>query len=180
MTPWTSLVRRLGIFLVAVILTPAPLSQTWAATESAVDASRWPAGYFFPYHKAPLKEKDKVLQSIAARLDKLQDVGQGLLVKGAILDPLRTDVPLYDRLRILDDSGLLVVVHRVPNIYYRFSGGPLNRNTYLVIKNPKVNYLDSYITQNFVIEGDFWAYVQSYIDRLRREVQPPSPTHSGQ
>lgn len=163
------------LLLIALSVPSAVPGAALAAAAAVVDAKRWPLGFFFPYHQAPLRERDKVLQAIAARLDQLHAARQGLLVKGAILDPLRTDIPVYDQVRILDDSGLLIVVRRLPNLYYRFSGGPLNRNTYLVIKNPRVNYLDSYIKQNFVVEGDFFAYVQSYIDALRRQVGSPAP-----
>jgi len=138
-----------------------------APRDAAVSAKQWPPGYFFRYVKLPLKEKEKMLQSLAAALARLNEEGLGLIAKGAIIGGVQTDVRTYARLTILDDSGLIIIARRVPNLYYRYRGPqPPNPNTYLVVKNLKVNERESYLRSGLVVEGDFRAYAAKFVSAI--------------
>ena len=145
------------------------LSGTAAAAppEPAISAKQWPAGYFFRYGKLPLTEKEKMLDSLAAALEKLNQEGLGLIAKGAVIGGVPTDVKTHARLTVLDDSGLIIIARRVPNLYYRYRGPqPPNPNTYLVVKNLKVNDRESYRRQGLVVEGDFQAYAAKFVSAI--------------
>jgi hypothetical protein len=46
----------------------------------------------------------------------------------------------------------------------------------MVIKNDKVNTIDSYLLNSFVIEGDYHAFVQKYVEALLKEAtNAPTP-----
>jgi len=145
------------------------LSGTAAAAppEPAVSAKQWPSGYFYRYGKLPLKEKEKMLDSLNAALEKLNEEGHGLIAKGAVIGGVKTEVKTYERLTVLDDSGLIIIARRVPNLFYRYSGPqPPNPNTYLVVKNVRVNEQESYRRQGLVVEGDFLAYAAKFVGAI--------------
>ncbi len=150
--------------------------------EAAVTAKRFPAGYFLKYHKASVAQKQKVLAQLEAALQRLNEEGNGLIAKGTAIDRPGTQAKVYDRLAILDDSGLLIIARRVPNLYYGYQGAaPLNPNVYLVIKNPRGNVDDSFIRGTLVVEGDFVAFAHKFVEAIMeglggaagREPEPP-------
>lgn len=142
----------------------------------SLTAKQWPASYFYRYQKISIREKEKLLGNIAAVLNKINKDGHGLIVKGAIIDEIGTDKRIYERLTILDESGLIIFARKVPNIYYNYrSKSPLNPNIYLVIKNAKVNALESYIRYGFVVEGDFWGYADKFVTAIMEGLENPDP-----
>ena len=71
----------------------------------------------------------------------------------------------------------------MPNLYYGYRGqGPLNPNTYLVIRHARVNLPESYIRYGYVVEGDFVAYADKFVTAIMenlegeaaREIKPPA------
>ena len=143
--------------------------SAWAQGAS-VKAKQWPAGYFFKYKKISLKEKEQILAKIDATLKKLNQEGYGLIVKGTVIDPLRPDQKIYQTLTVLDDSGLIIMVHQVPNIYYNYYGPPgnMNKHIFLVAKNVKLKQNESYIRYGFVVEGDYLAFSQKYLKAIMK------------
>ncbi len=143
-----------------------------AAAGEAVSAKQFPTGYFYRYRKAPLAEKDKVLGQLDATLQKLKREGLGLIAKGAVIDRLGTDKPVYEKLTILDESGLIITAHRVPNLYYGYQGpGPINPNIYIVIKRARVDVPESHIRYGFVVEGDFVAYADKFVTAIMENLE---------
>jgi hypothetical protein len=152
------------------------------AARPSLDCKQFPPGFFYKFHKITLKEREKVLANIAATLRKLNSEGYGLIVKGTAVEQLRPDKKFYDKLTILDNSGLIIRVRRVPNIYYGYAGRPaINQNLYIIIKNVKVNFIDSYIKYAFIVEGVFVAYADKFVHAIRQdlegaeEMEGPSP-----
>jgi hypothetical protein len=155
--------------------------------EASISAKQWPPGFFYQYHRIPIKEKEKILARIEATLKKLNKEGYGLIAKGAVIDKLGTDKKIYDKLTILDESGLTIIARRVPNLYYRYPGASgLNPNIYIIVKNARVNFLDSYIRYGFVVEGDFLAYAHKFVSAImqnleniatQEELEPAGPSH---
>jgi hypothetical protein len=172
------LVTLLFFFLLAAA-TPGPAR----AQAPAVSAKQFPTGYFYRYHQAPLKEKEQILGRIEATLKKLNREKLGLIAKGAVIEKLGPDQKAYDRLTILDESGLIIIARNVPNLYYQYAGpAPLNPNIYLVIKNARVDFPESYIRYGFVVEGDYVAYAHKFVTAIlenleaaaAREEEPPA------
>ncbi len=171
-------------FLVALVLLSAPGSLAGRAAVT-LKAKNFPPGYFLKYQKISPREKGQILARIAATLKKLNQEGYGLIAKGAVVERLGTDRKIYDRLTILDDSGLLIIARRVPNLYYGYPGPAApNPNVYLILKNVRVNFPDSYIRGGFVVEGDFQAYAQKFVEAIRETLEnaairedlgPPAP-----
>jgi hypothetical protein len=170
---------RLAVLMLAM-LAAAPAA---AAEAPAVSAKQFPAGFFYRYQKAPVQEKAEILGKIDATLRKLNAEGQGLIAKGAVIDRLGTDQKVYASLSILDESGLIIIAHRVPNLYYRYAGpAPINPNIYLIIRKPRLNVPESYIRYGFVVEGDYAAYAQKFVaaiignleDKAGRDGLPPA------
>jgi hypothetical protein len=149
-------------------------SWTALAQDAAVSAKQWPVGYFHQYRKVSLPEKEKILAKIDAALKKLNAEKGNLVVKGSVIDPLRPDLQTYKTLSVLDESGLILVVRNVPNIYYGYPGPPagLNKNIYLVAKNARLNKTESYIKYWFVVEAEFLAFVDKYMRAIMKEVPP--------
>ncbi len=138
-----------------------------AAAGEAVSAKQFPTSYFFRYHKAPMAEKNRGLAQLDAALQKLNREGLGLIAKGAVIDKLNTSQPVYDKLTILDESGLIIVARRVPNLYYGYLGpGPLNPNLFIVIKRTRVDVPESHIRYGFVVTGDFVAYADKFVTAI--------------
>jgi hypothetical protein len=138
----------------------------------AVRAKQFPTSYFYQYRQAPLKDKEQELAQIDATLKKLNREKLGLIAKGAVIDKLGPHRKIYDRLTILDESGLIIIARRVPNIYYRYAGpAPINPNIYLVLKNARVNFRESYIRYGFVVEGDYLAYAHKFVTAILEHLE---------
>jgi hypothetical protein len=162
---------RTGTLFFASLLFAAALGPA-RAQAPAVSAKQFPTGYFYQYHQAPLKEKEQLLARIDATLIKLNREKLGLIAKGAVIDKLGPDQKTYDRLTILDESGLIIIARKVPNLYYHYAGpAPINPNIYLVIKNAKVNFPESYIRYGFVVEGDYVAYAHKFVTAILENLE---------
>ena len=158
---------KIILTLVIFSLTTAFASGPASAAAEAVGAKQFPASYFYRFSKAPMAEKEKILGQLDATLQKLNRENLGLIAKGAVIDHLDTNQRVYERLTILDESGLIITARRVPNLYYGYSGpGPMNPNIYIVIKQARVNVPESYIRYGFVVEGDFVAYVGKFVTAI--------------
>lgn len=157
---------KIALAFTILLLTTA-LGLRPAAAAEAISAKQFPTGYFFRFHKAPIAEKQKVLAQLDATMQKLNREGLGLIAKGAVIEKLDTSQPLYARLTILDESGLLISVRRVPNLYYGYHGpGPINPNLFIVVNQLQVNVPESYIRYAFVVEGDFVAYADKFVSAI--------------
>ncbi len=164
--------RLLAIWSLSLWLLAAMIDFRAAATE-AVTGFCWPAGFFYRLGQLSQGERERVLQEIELRLANLRRRQEVLVVKGEVLDELDSRRQLYPVATILDQSGLLVQVHQFPNLFYGL-GEPLprhTRNTYLVVKNPRLELLESRIRQQWVIRADFVAFVQIYLEALAAERQ---------
>jgi hypothetical protein len=135
------------------------------AKEVSVRAKEFPGGFFYRYQKVPIKEKARILARIDATLQKLNGEGYGLIAKGAVLEKPDPGVRVYRQRTILDGSGLVMIARQVPNLYYRHQG-QLNPNIYIIIKNVRVNFPESYIRYGFVVEGDFAAYARKFVSAI--------------
>lgn len=144
--------------------------------QPSVQAKQFPPGHFFRYRKAPVQEKEQVLARIDATLKKLNRERLGLIAKGAVIGGVGSETKVYDRLAILDESGLIIIARKVPNLYYRYQGpAPMNPNIYLVIKNARVNVLESYIRYAFVVEGDYLAYAHKFVTAILENLENAAP-----
>jgi hypothetical protein len=149
------------------------------AQDTSVRAKQFPTGYFSQYHKVPLPEKERVLAKIDATLKKLTRDGFGLIAKGAVIEKPDPGIQTYRQLTILDESGLVIIARRVPNLYYGYAGkSGINPNIYIIIKNARVNIPESYIRYSYVVEGDFVAYAHKFVNAimegLERPARPPA------
>jgi hypothetical protein len=153
------------------------------AEEGSMPVKQFPIGYFYQYRKIPLAKKEKVLAKIDATLQKLNREGYGLIAKGAVLEKVGPELKTYEKLTILDESGLIIIAHQVPNLYYLYTGrSGINPNIYLIIKGARVNFSESYIRYGYVVEGDFAAYVNKFakailegLERGTGQQQPSAP-----
>jgi hypothetical protein len=137
------------------------------AQETSVKAKQFPTGYFSQYHKLPIPEKEKVLAKIDATLKELTQGGFGLIAKGAVIEKPDPTVMTYPQLTILDESGLVIIAHRVPNLFYQYRGqAGINPNIYIIIKGARVNIPESYIRYSYVVEGEFVAYANKYVSAV--------------
>jgi hypothetical protein len=148
------------------------------AQETPVQVKQFPTSYFYQYHKIPLKEKEKVLAKIDATLKKLSQDGYRLIAKGAVIETPDPGIQTYPKLTILDESGLVIIAHQVPNLFYQYQGkAGINPNIYLIIKNARVNIPESYIRYSYVVEGEFVAYANKFVSAvlggLERPAEPP-------
>ncbi len=156
----------------AILLGLAAFGPGPAAAADSVGAKQFPAGYFYRYHKAPMAEKDKILAQLDTTLTKLNREGLGLIAKGALLNKPDTSRAVYERLDILDESGLIITARRVPNLYYGYAGpGPINPNIYLIIKKVRVDVPESHIRYGFVVEGDFVAYADKFVKAIMENLE---------
>ncbi len=157
---------------IAMLLLMAGLRLSPAAGTDSVSAKQFPLGYFFRYSKASVPEKEKILTRLDATLRKLDQEGLGLIAKGAVIDRLGTEKQIYERLTILDESGLIITARRVPNLYYGYQGpGPINPNIYIVIKKVRVDAPESFIRHGFVVEGDFVAYADKFVSAIMENLE---------
>ncbi len=154
---------KIILAMVILLLASGPPSTA----DDSISAKQFPVSFFFRYRKAPMAEKEKVLRQLDATLSKLNREGLGLIAKGAVIDRLDTNQRVYERLTILDESGLIIIVHQVPNLYYQYSGqAGINPNIYLIIKRARVNFPESYIRYGYVVEGDFAAYANKFVKAI--------------
>ena len=170
-------IRLAPVLLILALIMGVGAGRAQAAS---VRAKEFPGGFFYRYQKTPIKEKAKILARIDATLQKLNAEGYGLIAKGAVLERADPRVRVYRQLTILDGSGLVMIARQVPNLYYRRRGGRgLNPNIYIIIKNVRVNFPESYIRYGFVVEGDFAAYAHKFVsailEHLEGSVNRPGP-----
>jgi len=165
------MMTKTSLVLAAFLLAAAGFALSVVAGDS-ISAKQFPTSYFFRYRKAPMAEKAKVLAQLDATLQKLNRENLGLIAKGAVMDHLDTNQRVYERLTILDESGLIISARRVPNLYYGYPGpGPMNPNIYIVIKKARVNVPESYIRYGFVVEGDFVAYAGKFVTAIMENLE---------
>lgn len=165
------MIGKTALALALLLLTASRLSPA-AAGEGAVSAKQFPSGYFYRFQHVALPEKEKILGRLAATLKRLNREGLGLIVKGALLEKVDTRTPVYQRLAVLDDRGLIIIARRVPNLYYGYQGpGAPNPNIYLVIKNARVDVPESYIRYGYVVEGDFAAYADKFVRAIMENLE---------
>ena len=145
------------------------------AQETSVKAKQFPTGYFSQYHKLPIPEKEKVLAKIDATLKKLTQDGFGLIAKGAVIEKPDPGVMTYPQLTILDESGLVIIARRVPNLFYQYRGkAGINPNIYIIVKNARVNIPESYIRYSYVVEAEFVAYADKYVSAVMEGLERPA------
>lgn len=163
---WLAATALLGLAWWAALLPPA------LGADPVVQGKSWPPGHFLKYRKITPKERQEILGDIAAKLKDLNEAGESLVVKGTVIDKLTPEKKIYDKLTVLDESGLRVIVRQMPNIYYGFSGPPhlMNPNVYLIIKKVKLNETDSLIKEAFVVEGEYHAYAHAYITAIQESL----------
>lgn len=162
--------RRLAL-LAAVLLLAVGLRPA-GAQGPAMSAKQFPAGYFYRYHQAPVKEKEQVLARLEATLQKLNREKLGLIAKGAVVETLGPGPKVYDRLTILDGSGLIIIARKVTNIYHNYAGpAPINPNIYIIIKNARVDVQESHIRPGFVVAGDFVAYALKFVTAIQADLE---------
>ena len=155
------------------------------AQETSVKAKQFPTGYFSQYQKVPIPEKAKVLDKIDSTLKELTQGGFGLIAKGAVIEKPDPTVMTYPQLTILDESGLVIIARRVPNLFYQYRGkAGINPNIYIIIKGARVNIPESYIRYSYVVEGEFVAYADKFVSAvlggLERPAGPPGRPHDTQ
>jgi len=153
--------------LVLVVLTVFSGTNPSRAEEASLQAKQFPTGYFYQYDKISIPGKEKILVKIDATLQKLNREGCGLIAKGAVLGKISPEAKTYEKLTILDESGLIIIAHQVPNLYYQYPGtAGINPNVYLIIKRARVNFPESYIRYGYVVEGDFVAYATKFVHAI--------------
>ena len=165
----------------AILVTTAVFCCNPAAAADSVSAKQFPTGYFYRDHKASIEEKKKTLAQLDATLQKLNREGLGLIAKGAVIDKLDNRQPIYAKLTILDESGLIITARRVPNLYCGYQGpGPINPNIYIVIKKARVDVPESFIRRGFVVEGDFMAYADKFVAAIMENLEGAARGAAGQ
>ena len=171
---------KIILTLAIFALTTAFASGPAAAAGASISAKHFPSGYFYRYDEAPVAEKEKVLAQLDATLQQLNQEGLGLIAKGAVINKLGTDQPVYDSLDILDESGLIISARRVPNLYYGYQGPrPINPNIYIVIKKARVDVPESVIRHGFVVEGDFVAYADKFVTAILENLEGGTVRETG-
>jgi hypothetical protein len=168
--------RRLSaaVLLAAAVaaLVPVLSGGSFGQPAHSVKAKSWPVGYFFPYQKATLKERERLFADIEAKLKQINENKEALVVKGTMIGQPRLDLPTYPQMTVFDESGLRVIVRRVPNIYYRFTGPPaaINKNIYMVVNRLKLNRVESNLNYTFVVEGEFLAFAHNYMTEILKDL----------
>ncbi|MEJ5331104.1 MAG: hypothetical protein WHT07_13235 [Desulfobaccales bacterium] len=172
---WTWTPGRLGgVALLLLLVTLGGGGAATAQESATLSCKSFPPGYFVRELSPTPAKRQALLARIARELTALNDRGECLIVKGTMLEPPDTRRQVYDKITILDDSGLKVVVRKVPNLYYGYPGPPerLNRNVYLVARRLELKELESRLSESFIIEGEFVAYAGKYLEALRRSLEP--------
>jgi hypothetical protein len=171
------LLNILFFFISLMIFVPTPA----LVAEPSVESYFWPPGFFLSFGKLKQAQKEIMLSEVEKKVAFLRQTGKGLMVRGDLMEKARTDISEYNPATILDQSGLVVMVRNFPNIYYNFNGPEalISRNTFIVVKNPKVDRVESIIRQSLVMTGDFFAFSQAYfkatVENLQKSLkaQPP-------
>jgi hypothetical protein len=169
------------VILVAVFLLCIMRAFPTSSAEPAVESYFWPPGFFLNFNNLKQAQKRIMISEVEKKLAFLRQTGKGLLVRGDLMDKVRTDVREFNPAAILDQSGLIIMVRNFPNIYFNFNGpnSLLNRNTFIVVKNPKVDEAESILRQSLVLTGDFFAFSQTYfkstVENLQKAVQAQVP-----
>jgi hypothetical protein len=171
------LLNILFFFISLMIFVPTPA----LVAEPSVESYFWPPGFFLSFGKLKQAQKEIMLSEVEKKVAFLRQTGKGLMVRGDLMEKARTDISEYNPATILDQSGLVVMVRNFPNIYYNFNGPEalISRNTFIVVKNPKVDRVESIIRQSLVMNGDFFAFSQAYfkatVENLQKSLkaQPP-------
>jgi hypothetical protein len=167
----------LFFFISLMFFVPTPA----LVAEPSVESYFWPPGFFLSFGKLKQAQKEIMLSEVEKKVAFLRQTGKGLMVRGDLMEKARTDISEYNPATILDQSGLVVMVRNFPNIYYNFNGPEalISRNTFIVVKNPKVDRVESIIRQSLVMTGDFFAFSQAYfkatVESLQKSLkaQPP-------
>jgi hypothetical protein len=169
--------KILVFFCLLFPIIPAPAS----AADPSVESYFWPPGFFHRFGKLTQAQKEIMMFEVEKKVASLRQAGKGLLVKGELMDKLRTDISEFNPAIISDQSGLVVMVRNFPNIYFGFFGPEtlLNRNTFIVVKNPRVDRVESTLRQALVITGDFFAFSQAYfkstVEGLQKALKTQQP-----
>jgi hypothetical protein len=166
-----------GLFL--LLITKSNLSL---AAEPSVESYFWPPGFFLSFGKLKQAQKEIMMSEVEKKVDFLRQSGKGLSVRGDLMDKLRPDVQELNPATILDQSGFIVLVKNFPNIYFNFNGPEtlIRRNTFIVVKNPKVDKVESMIRQSLVLTGDFFAFSQEYFKSTVENLQKALAAQSAQ
>ena len=157
-----------GNFLTAIVagvlLWFLSIAPPGLAAEASVESYFWPPGFFLSFGKLKQAQKEIMLAEVEKKLDVLRQSGRGLFIRGDVMDKIRTDVQELNPATILDQSGLIVLVKNFPNIYFNFTGPEtlIRKTTFIVVKNPRVDKIESVIRQSLVVTGDFFAFSQDY------------------
>jgi hypothetical protein len=165
------IILSLALLVFSLIIGVIPIR----AQETSVKAKQFPTGYFSQYYKVPIPEKAKVLAKLDATLKELTQGGFGLIAKGAVIEKPDPGVQIYPHLTILDESGLVIIARRVPNLYYGYRGtAGINPNIYIIIKGARVNIPESYIRYSYVVEGEFVAYANKFVSAIMEGLERPA------
>lgn len=154
------------------------------AAEPAVESYFWPPGFFLNFGKLKQAQKEIMLSEVEKKLSLLRQTGKGLMVRGDLMEKVKTDTPEFNPATILDQSGLVVMVRNFPNIYFNFNGPEslISRNTFIVVKNPRADRVESIIRQSLILTGDFFAFSQVYfkatVENLQKSLNAQPPQNS--
>ena len=159
------------IYLLVIILVFSP--NLCLAAEPSVESYYWPPGFFLSFGKLKQAQKEIMLSEAEIKLASLRQMGKGLMVRGDLMDKVQTDVQELNPATILDQSGFIILVKNFPNIYYNFTGPQafISRNTFIVVKNPKVDRAESILRQSLVLNGEFFAFSQAYLKSVVENLQ---------
>ncbi|MGQ9921399.1 MAG: hypothetical protein ACUVRZ_08725 [Desulfobacca sp.] len=177
------LARLVAAMLLLMLLLPWRASTFAAPSSLAVDTYHWPPGVFLSFHRLQQAQKDRLLSEIETKLAGMRQAGKSLLVKGELLMKVQPEVAEYNPATILDQSGLVVIVHHFPNIYYKFQvpAEHFRRHAAFVMKNPQVDRAESTLRQAVVLRGEFFGFSQTYInaitDSLEKALAAPNPAN---
>jgi hypothetical protein len=157
-------------------------SNLCLAAEPSVETYYWPPGIFLSYSKLKQAQKEIMLSEVENKLASLRQMGKVLLIRGDLMDKVKIDVQELNPATILDQCGFIVLVNNFPNIYFNFNGPQayISRNTFLVIKNPKVDRTESIIRQSLVLRGDFFAFSQAYMKSTVENLQKALSSQAAQ
>jgi hypothetical protein len=152
------------------------------AADASVESYFWPPGFFLSFGKLKQAQKEIMMAEVEKKLDVLRQSGKGLFIRGDVMDKVRSDVQELNPATILDQSGFIVMVKNFPNIYFNFTGPEtlIRGNTFIVVKNPKVDKVESVIRQSLVVRGDFFAFSQDYFKSTVAYLQKALSAESAQ
>lgn len=173
----------LAVLGALVLLCGTPAAADFSTV--AVDSFHWPPGAFLSFRTLKQTQKERLLNEVEARLDGFRQAGKSLFIKGELMTKASPEVPEFNPATVLDQSGMVVIVKSFPNIYYRMNAPEttVRRTTAFVLKNPRVDRVESILRQAVVLRGDFLgfsqAFIQSTVDSLQKALTAPtSPDQS--